>query len=322
MDTRRLRYLQRLGVDCYLPREAAVVEPGLDAVPRQATAPAATEPAPSRGTQAAAPHAVAESSSPSVAGPLTGSDAAAGKEGTRKQAAVEGAAAGSGDGHGADGGGSAPSAGGDGAVEPPEAAVPDCASMGWDELAGTVASCQACRLSAGRTQTVFGTGDQGADLVVVGEGPGAEEDRQGEPFVGRAGKLLDAMLAAIHRSREGGVYIANIVKCRPPGNRDPRPDEVAACSPYLDRQLALLEPKVIVALGRVAAQQLLATKSPLAKLRGRVHYYGAQSIPVWVTYHPAYLLRSPGEKAKAWQDLKQVRALVEGDSARSRTPPA
>ncbi|MBK1727414.1 uracil-DNA glycosylase [Halorhodospira neutriphila] len=174
-----------------------------------------------------------------------------------------------------------------------------------------VAGCRRCRLCEGRNRTVFGAGDRGADLVVVGEGPGAEEDRRGEPFVGRAGQLLDAMLAAIGRGRErGGVYICNIVKCRPPGNRDPRPDEVAACAPYLRRQLELLQPRAIAALGRVAAQQLLETSTPLGKLRGRAHTYADTGIPVWVTYHPAYLLRSPGEKAKAWQDLKRIRGAL------------
>ncbi|MBK1736134.1 hypothetical protein CKO15_12805 [Halorhodospira abdelmalekii] len=186
------------------------------------------------------------------------------------------------------------------------------ASYGWSELEQCVADCHACRLAEGRTQTVFGVGDRSANLVLVGEGPGKEEDRRGEPFVGRAGQLLDAMLAAIDRGRErGGVYICNIVKCRPPGNRDPRPDEVAACSGYLRRQLELLEPRLIVALGRVAAQKLLNSTASLADLRGQTHTYtlnGGGEIPVWVTYHPAYLLRSPAEKAKSWHDLKRIRA--------------
>ncbi|BAU57170.2 uracil-DNA glycosylase [Halorhodospira halochloris] len=188
---------------------------------------------------------------------------------------------------------------------------PDVAALDWLELEQTVAACRSCKLCEARTQTVFGVGDKRADLVLVGEGPGADEDRLGEPFVGRAGKLLDAMLAAIDRGRErGGVYICNIVKCRPPGNREPRPDEVAACNGYLRRQLELLEPKLIVALGRVAAQKLLASTAPLAKLRGQTHTYADTSIPVWVTYHPAYLLRSPAEKAKSWQDLKRIRAAL------------
>lgn len=175
------------------------------------------------------------------------------------------------------------------------------AGMEWDELAETVRDCTACRLRAGCTQTVFGTGDHNAEWMVIGEGPGAGEDRQGEPFVGPAGQLLNAMLAAIGLKREA-VYIANIVKCRPPGNRDPAPDEAAMCRPFLDRQIALVRPKLILAVGRIAAQNLLNTSTSIGRLRGRVHEVAG--IPVIVTYHPAYLLRSPGEKRKAWADLQ------------------
>lgn len=180
----------------------------------------------------------------------------------------------------------------------------------WPSLAEAVSGCTRCKLCKTRTKTVFGVGPWEAPLLVVGEGPGADEDAQGEPFVGRAGKLLDAMLAAIGRSRVDDTYIANVVKCRPPGNRDPEAEEVAACRPYLDRQIELLRPKLIVALGRIAAQRLLATDAPLSKLRGPVHEYAATKTPVMVTYHPAYLLRSPGEKAKSWADLKRVHRFL------------
>ncbi|MEW5944467.1 MAG: uracil-DNA glycosylase [Pseudomonadota bacterium] len=173
--------------------------------------------------------------------------------------------------------------------------------MDWPALKEAVASCTACRLAAGRTQTVFGVGDEQADWLFVGEGPGAEEDRKGEPFVGQAGKLLDNMLAAVSLKRGDNVYIANIVKCRPPGNRNPEPDEAAACEPYLARQIELIRPKLIVALGKVAASRLLDTDAPIGALRGKVHRH--QGIPLIVTYHPAYLLRSLQEKAKAWEDL-------------------
>lgn len=194
-------------------------------------------------------------------------------------------------------------------------AKPAALTLDWDALAAVVRDCRDCGLRAGCTQTVFGVGSRQADLMVVGEAPGADEDRLGEPFVGRAGKLLDSMLLAIGRSREGadakrGVYIGNIVKCRPPNNRDPQPEEAAACRPYLERQLALVKPRLILAVGRIAAQNLLQTDTPIGKLRGPVHHYGPDKIPVIVTYHPAYLLRSPREKARAWEDLKRARALL------------
>ena len=279
MDQRRLSYLRQLGVDCYVPRDAL-----LEPVPSvEAGSPRAAGQTAPRAEPAAAP-----------SGSVGKSETSAGEPPSAPPLELAG-------------------------PETDTVATPDCSGFDWETLEAHVAECRSCKLCQGRTQTVFGVGDRRADLVIIGEGPGAEEDRLGEPFVGRAGQLLDAMLAAIDRGRErGGVYIGNIVKCRPPGNRDPRPDEVAACTPYLRRQLELLEPKAIVALGRVAAQQLLETKAPLAKLRGQVHRYGEQSIPVWVTYHPAYLLRSPGEKAKAWQDLKRIRGLVEDDSVRNQ----
>ena len=230
---------------------------------------------------------------------------------------------------------------------PPQSAAPESqsamvlgprpegvADMDWSQLEAAVAACRACGLCAGRTQTVFGVGARSADWMVIGEAPGENEDRQGQPFVGQAGKLLDAMLAAIGLSRQSddapesvaasahlagaegqkglkrGVYIANVLKCRPPGNRNPQPDEIAQCEPYLRRQVALVQPKIILAMGRFAVQSLLQTTEPIGRLRGRVHQY--QGVPVIVTYHPAYLLRALPEKAKAWQDLCLAMEVMRG----------
>ncbi len=173
----------------------------------------------------------------------------------------------------------------------------------WHKLRRQVAVCTQCGLHQGRKQTVFGVGDQNADWMVIGEAPGAEEDKQGEPFVGRAGKLLNAMLLAIGLTRSQ-VFIANILKCRPPENRDPRPDEVISCETYLARQIELVRPEIILALGRIAAQNLLKVDTPIGRMRGRQYEYPGSNIPVVVTYHPAYLLRSPREKRKSWQDLR------------------
>ena len=173
--------------------------------------------------------------------------------------------------------------------------------LGWKALKERVAGCTDCPLHAKRNKTVFGVGDENADWLFVGEGPGADEDAQGEPFVGQAGKLLDNMLAAISLKRGNNVYIANCVKCRPPGNRNPETGELAACEPYLQRQIELIRPKLIIALGKVAAVNLLAREASIASLRGRLHEY--RGIPLIVTYHPAYLLRSLHDKAKAWADL-------------------
>ncbi|MBI3575258.1 MAG: uracil-DNA glycosylase [Gammaproteobacteria bacterium] len=191
------------------------------------------------------------------------------------------------------------------------AAVPAAASadMGadWQALQGAVRACTKCGLHKTRTQTVFGVGSPAASWMFIGEAPGADEDRQGEPFVGRAGQLLNAMLFAMGLKREE-VYIANVLKCRPPGNRDPQPEEVAQCEPHLIRQIELIKPRLIVALGRHAAHSLLKTEVPLARLRGqRLSYHG---IPLIVTYHPAYLLRSPGEKRKAWEDLVLAKSVM------------
>lgn len=174
---------------------------------------------------------------------------------------------------------------------------------GLSDLAGKAAGCRLCSLADTRTQVVFGVGNPDADLVFIGEAPGRDEDIRGEPFVGRAGQLLDRMLTAIGMDRNQ-VYIMNTIKCRPPNNRDPRPDEVLACNLWFEQQLDLLQPKVICLLGRVAAQTVLESDATLGSLRERWHDY--RGIPVWVTYHPAYLLRSPSQKRKSWQDLLTV----------------
>ena len=184
----------------------------------------------------------------------------------------------------------------------------------WQQLERSVAACTKCELSGSRTQTVFGVGNRNADLLIIGEAPGRDEDLQGEPFVGRAGQLLNAMLAAIGMTRQQ-VYIANILKCRPPNNRDPGPEEAAACNPWLQQQIELIEPAVILALGRVAAHKLLNTEQSLASLRNRQHDYAG--IPLIVSYHPAYLLRKPVEKRKSWQDLKRVRTMINSHGSQS-----
>ena len=187
-------------------------------------------------------------------------------------------------------------------------------SMDWATLRETVSGCQACGLCKGRRQTVFGVGNTSARWMLVGEAPGEQEDRQGEPFVGRAGQLLDRMLTAVGLTRsedeaERQVYIANVIKCRPPGNRNPLPEEVAQCEPYLLRQLGLVQPRLILAMGRFAVQSLLKSSEPIGRLRGRVHDY--HGVPLVVTYHPAYLLRNPADKALAWDDLCLARELIE-----------
>ncbi|HEY9097609.1 MAG TPA: uracil-DNA glycosylase [Thiobacillus sp.] len=178
----------------------------------------------------------------------------------------------------------------------------------WEQLADAVAHCTACQLHGTRTQGVLGVGDRDADWLIVGEAPGPEEDEQGEPFMGETGKLLDAMLAAIGLTRSKNVYITNVLKSCPPGNRNPEPEEVAACWPYLQAQIELIQPKIILALGRLAAQNLLGTDETIGHLRGQVHAY--QGVPLVVTYHPAYLLRKPTDKARAWEDLCLARRLM------------
>ena len=181
--------------------------------------------------------------------------------------------------------------------------TPDVSTLDWDGLQTEVTTCQLCELSQTRMQTVFGVGNRQADVLIIGEAPGAEEDKQGEPFVGSAGQLLNAMLKAVGFERND-VYIANILKCHPPGNRDPSAEEASQCLPYLKRQIELVQPKVILALGRIAAQRLLQTNTSLARLRGKQHYMEDITVPVIVTYHPAYLLRAPQEKRKSWEDLQ------------------
>jgi DNA polymerase len=199
---------------------------------------------------------------------------------------------------------------------PPQPAVQDeaalardaaIAAMDWAALEAAVAECTACGLSDTRTNTVLGVGDRRAEWMLVGEAPGENEDLQGEPFVGQAGKLLDNMLGALGLARDRNVFIANVLKCRPPGNRNPEPEEVAHCEPFLRRQIGLIRPKVIVVLGRFAAQSLLRSTTPIGKLRGTVHQY--EGIPVVVTYHPAYLLRTLTDKARAWEDLCLAREV-------------
>ena len=199
-----------------------------------------------------------------------------------------------------------------GVAAPPADAAPvaDVANMDWGALAAAVADCRACSLCMARKQAVLGVGDARARVLFVGEGPGAEEDERGEPFVGQAGKLLDSMLAAIDMKRGEGVYIANTVKCRPPGNRTPTPEETAACFPFLQRQMSLIRPQLIVALGRPAAQTLLGGEVKIGASRGRLHAHAGT--PVLVTYHPAYLLRNLPDKAKAWEDLLLLRRTLRG----------
>ena len=195
--------------------------------------------------------------------------------------------------------------------------APEIAAMGWPELRSAVEACGACGLCRTRNRTVFGAGPQDARWLVVGEAPGADEDASGEPFVGQAGRLLDAMLASIDLDRARNVFIANVVKCRPPGNRNPQPDEAASCLPYLRRQIELLSPDLVLLLGRVAAHALLETDAAVGSLRGRVHRLrvGAREIPAVVTWHPSYLLRRPEDKALAWTDLCLARESFEAGAA-------
>jgi DNA polymerase len=194
-------------------------------------------------------------------------------------------------------------------AEPNEAIEARVASdgLGWDELRQCIADCTRCGLAQSRTQTVFGVGNENADWMIIGEAPGAEEDRRGEPFVGRAGKMLDEMLRAIGE-RRNSVFIANILKCRPPHNRDPKPEEAAECRDYLERQIELVRPRIILAVGKIAAQNLLGSDEPVGRMRGRPH--DLNGIPLVVTYHPAYLLRSPSQKRKSWSDLCLARRLL------------
>ena len=192
------------------------------------------------------------------------------------------------------------------------------AALDWPELKSLVAGCTACQLCKTRTNTVFGVGDERAEWMIVGEAPGAEEDARGEPFVGQAGRLLDSMLVAVGLKRGANVYIANVLKCRPPGNRNPEAFEVEQCSPHLVRQIALIRPKLILSMGRFAAQTLLSTDASIASLRGRLFQY--QGVPLIVSYHPAYLLRNLPDKAKAWEDLCFARATMQALKASAAQP--
>jgi len=205
-------------------------------------------------------------------------------------------------------------AGGEPAKPTGPSGATEIARMDWEALREAVLHCTRCDLHRTRTQGVFGVGDRHAEWLIVGEAPGADEDRLGEPFVGQAGRLLDAMLAAIGLTRGENVYIANVLKSRPPRNRDPSPQEVAACLPYLERQIDLIQPKLVLALGRFAAQSLLVTDTAISRLRGQVHLY--RGIPLIVTYHPAYLLRNPADKARAWEDLLLAQETMAGLRAR------
>jgi uracil-DNA glycosylase family 4 len=199
-------------------------------------------------------------------------------------------------------------------AEPNEAIEAGVASdgLGWGELRQCIVDCTRCGLAQSRTQTVFGVGNENADWMIIGEAPGAEEDRRGEPFVGRAGKMLDEMLRAIGE-RRNSVFIANILKCRPPHNRDPKPEEAAECRGYLERQIELVQPRIILAVGKIAAQNLLDSDEPVGSMRGRPH--DLNGIPLVVTYHPAYLLRSPSQKRKSWSDLCLASRLLSGTAA-------
>ncbi|MFA5940056.1 MAG: uracil-DNA glycosylase [Sinimarinibacterium sp.] len=275
---RRNQYLKTLGIETWQSREAAGA-----AAPKAASEPVAAAP----GFETRPPSRTAKSST-RIAEPLPAGMVVAAAPSAAATAQFAAAAS---------------------------AARPEV-PRDWAGLRAVVKDCRACKLCATRTQTVFGVGYESAPLMIVGEGPGADEDAQGEPFVGRAGKLLDEMLRSIGRVRadvrpEHAVFIANVVKCRPPGNRDPEADEVESCRPYLDRQIELVKPRLIVALGRIAAQRLLATDTPLSKLRGPLYHYGPTQTPLLITYHPAYLLRSPREKAKSWDDLKRVHQFLQ-----------
>jgi uracil-DNA glycosylase len=281
----RAEYLKALGIDVWVPRHA----------PAAAALEAAAAPASPAGVQPAAQQGPPpESASASAAGPSSVTAPVRLPE-APPVAPREAAAA---------------------VPVQPQAVDSTALAAVWESLRAEVLACTKCPLHGSRTQGVFGVGSREAQLLVIGEAPGAEEDRKGEPFVGRAGQLLDSMLHAIGFSRDSNVYIANVLKSRPPNNRDPQPQEVAACIPYLKRQIALLNPKLMLAVGRIAAQNLLGTGLALGRLRGQVHHFGELNTPLIVTYHPAYLLRSPAEKRKAWEDLKfarrHFRQLVNG----------
>jgi DNA polymerase len=282
-ERRRLGYLSTMGVDVWVPRHVAAGR--IDTPEEIVLVEASRVPPPTPPTEPADPRPVPPSSQPTsqtlpvraVAGDVLPDSVAP-----------------------------EPVKSGPAELDLPEGlSSPDPAGMDWGALETAVSACRACGLCETRTNTVFGVGDRNADLLIIGEAPGAEEDRAGEPFVGRAGQLLNRMLAAIGLGRDQ-VYIANVLKCRPPGNRDPRPEEAKQCEAYLMRQIELLGPRAILCVGRVAAQHVLQTDAPLGSLRGRWLEFRAGAMPLRVTYHPAYLLRSPDQKVKAWEDLVEV----------------
>jgi uracil-DNA glycosylase family 4 len=290
MDSlRRNQYLQAIGVDVWVSRHAAAVTSAAAAVTETSAATDSPAVTPAASVADAAVASASTRVSPGTAG-------AVGTATSTTLAPLDGAR-----GHA-------------GASTRPQPITPVAAPAvtTWESLRAEVLTCTKCSLHTSRTQGVFGVGNREAQWLVVGEAPGAEEDRRGEPFVGRAGHLLDAMLRAIGLSRANNVYIANVLKSRPPGNRDPKPEEVAACLPFLMRQIELLKPRVMLAVGRIAAQNLLATDAPLGRLRGKVHHFGDLNTPLIVTYHPAYLLRTPSDKRKAWEDLKFARSVFRG----------
>ena len=330
LDARQRAMLAEMGVRVWSPAPAATpaLPAAADDVPAAARTPAVPSTAAPTVTSTVAPTVARPPNAPG-APPATLASAAAATDAA------------------------APVAGAQVARAPAAAPTPSVvAQMDWAALQASVAQCSACGLCSGRRHTVFGIGDHGARWMVVGEAPGEQEDARGEPFVGPAGQLLDAMLAAIGLSRQAGtdatqsiasesaptratggfdakkpglqpVYIANVLKCRPPGNRNPQPDEIAQCEPYLRRQVALLRPRLILAMGRFAVQTLLQTGEPIGRLRGRVHRYAG--VPVIVTYHPAYLLRNLVDKARAWDDLVlalDTAAALPPDDSPTTAPPA
>lgn len=280
--SRRAQFLEVLGIPTeWLPREPRAGQAQPDAAAQPAAVPAAEPPAAVMTAPVAAAAAVDY--------PEALPDAAVAQPAAGEQVAPE------------------PVPAGPGAADVQGEREAAIATMDWPALDAAVAGCTACGLCQTRTNTVFGVGARQAEWMLVGEAPGENEDLQGEPFVGQAGKLLDNMLGALGLARGRNVFIANVLKCRPPGNRNPEPEEVAQCEPFLRRQIALVRPRVIVVLGRFAAQSLLRTTTPIGKLRGTVHVY--EGIPVVVTYHPAYLLRTLTDKARAWEDLCLAREV-------------
>jgi len=290
-EGRRRAYLEAMGIPVWLPRTGDVAASGLGA--EGEAVPGAEHAAPPEGGRVSSPARDARTET-AVAPSEAGHDADEEPPPFPEELADElGAVQGDETEPEPDGG-------------QPHGRVTAIARMDWDTLREDILGCTACELCNTRTQAVPGVGHRHADLLIIGEAPGQEEDRRGEPFVGRAGQLLDRMLAAIGLDRDA-VFITNVLKCRPPKNRDPKPEEARACAPYLRRQIELIQPRIVLSVGRVSAQQLLDTSESIGRLRGRWHAFGPGNTPLLVTYHPAYLLRSPGEKRKAWADLKAVR---------------